>query len=174
VGIPAPEPFSVMNFCLGPDDHIYLLDTLSRRVIELNSEGSYQRHIAFPPRSGSFTDLAVDSKGNLFIVDCVNARIYQATKDTPAFTPLGEDLKKYVRFPISITVDKQGIIYLTDHNDASVLMLSQNGSFLGQQLSLGWNEGLLYYPTQIVVNESGDVFIADRGNNRIQIFTVVK
>jgi hypothetical protein len=53
-------------------------------------------------------------------------------------------------------------------------MLSQDGSFLGRQLSMGWNEGLLYYPTQMCINEKGEAFIADRGNSRIQIFMVVK
>jgi sugar lactone lactonase YvrE len=174
VGIPSPEDFAIMSFTIDSDDHIYILDTFSKRVIHLNTEGSYQWHINFPPDFGFFTDLSVDSKGSVFIVDSVQARVYSAAKDAGTFTPLGESLKKYAQFPTGIAVDKQGIIYLLDHNYASVSMLSQNGSFLGQQLNLGWNEGLLYYPTKLYVNESGEVFIADRGNNRIQIFNVVK
>jgi len=174
LGITAPDAFSVMSFAMDTDDHIYILDTLSKRVIQLNTEGSYQRHVNFPPDSGSFTDLAVDGRETVFIVDSVNARVYSASKDAGIFSPVGESMKKYVRFPTSIALDKQGIIYLVDHNDGSVLMLGQNGSFRGQQLGLGWNDGLLYYPTQVFVNEGGDVFIADRGNNRVQIFNVVK
>jgi len=32
----------------------------------------------------------------------------------------------------------------------------------------------VYYPTQMCINEKGEVFIADRGNSRVQIFTLVK
>ncbi len=39
---------------------------------------------------------------------------------------------------------------------------------------MGWKEGLLYYPSQLCINEKGEIFIADRNNNRIQIFTVVQ
>jgi len=174
VGMPSPEAFTTMSFTIDSNDHIYILDTLSKRVIRLNTEGSYQGHIAFPPEFGFFTDLSVDAKGSVFIIDCVQAKVFSAAREAVTFTPLSESLKEYVRFPISIAVDKQGIIYLVDHNDMSVLMLSQSGSFLGQQLNMGWNEGLLYYPTQLCVNENGEIFIADKGNNRIQIFTIIK
>jgi hypothetical protein len=39
---------------------------------------------------------------------------------------------------------------------------------------MGWNEGLLYYPSQMCLNEKGEVFIADRGNSRVQVFSIVK
>jgi hypothetical protein len=39
---------------------------------------------------------------------------------------------------------------------------------------MGWTEGLLYYPAQMAINEKGEAFIADRGNNRVQIFAVVQ
>ncbi len=53
-------------------------------------------------------------------------------------------------------------------------MLGQDGSFMGRQLSMGWIEGLLKFPSQISLDEKGGVFIADRGNSRVQIFTLVK
>jgi len=63
---------------------------------------------------------------------------------------------------------------LSCENGSGIIILGQDGSFLGRQLSMGWNEGLLYYPTQMCINEKGEVFIADRGNSRVQIFTLVK
>ena len=61
-----------------------------------------------------------------------------------------------------------------DENGGGIVILGQDGSFLGRQLSMGWNEGLLYYPTQMCINERGEVFIADRGNSRIDIFMIVQ
>jgi len=39
---------------------------------------------------------------------------------------------------------------------------------------MGWNEGLLYFPSQMCINDNGEVFIADRDNSRVQIFSLVK
>jgi len=65
-------------------------------------------------------------------------------------------------------------IYLVDENGAGIVILGPDGSFLGRQLTMGWNEGQLYYPSQMCINEKAEVFIADRGNSRVQIFTLVK
>ena len=59
-------------------------------------------------------------------------------------------------------------------NGSGIVILGQDGSFHGRQLSMGWTEGLLYFPSQMCVNDKGEVFIADRGNSRVQIFTLVK
>jgi len=78
---------------------------------------------------------------------------------------------------ISITSTPSGDLKLPTYDQlvgCGIVMLSEDGSFMGRQLSMGWTEGFLYYPTQICVNEKGEVFIADRGNNRVQIFAVIQ
>jgi hypothetical protein len=37
---------------------------------------------------------------------------------------------------------------------------------------MGWKEGFLRYPSQMCITEEGSVFIADRGNNRIEAFSI--
>jgi hypothetical protein len=39
---------------------------------------------------------------------------------------------------------------------------------------MGWNEGLLYYPSQMCISEKGEAFIADRGNSRVQVFNIIR
>ena len=63
---------------------------------------------------------------------------------------------------------------MVDENGSGIVVLSQDGPVLGRLLTMGWTEGLLYYPTQMCMREKGDVFIADRENSRIQVFSVVK
>jgi hypothetical protein len=38
----------------------------------------------------------------------------------------------------------------------------------------GWKDGFLRYPAQLCVNDKGEVYVADRENSRVQIFTVVR
>jgi hypothetical protein len=61
-----------------------------------------------------------------------------------------------------------------DENGAGIVILGQDGSFLGRQLTMGWNEGLLYYPSQMCINDKDEAFIADTGNSRVQVFSIVR
>jgi DNA-binding beta-propeller fold protein YncE len=173
-GIPSPSTFVPRSIKIDANNNIYILDIFSGRVLVLNSEGKYQKQIPFPKDYGFFSDLSVDSKGNLLLIDSVKAMVFSAPKDSNSFSPLTKSLREHLHFPTSITVDKRGTIYIVDENGGGVVLLGGDGSFMGRQLTMGWNEGLLYYPSQMSINEKGEVFIADRGNSRIQIFTLVK
>ena len=172
-GIPSPSTFVPMSFKIDRNDNIYILDIFTARVLVLNPEGKYQKQILFPKEYGFFSDLSVDSKGNILLIDCVKAMVFSAPKDSNSFSPLTKSLREYLDFPTSIT-DSKGTNYIVDEDGGGIVILGADGTFMGRQLSMGWNEGLLYFPSQMCVNEKGEVFIADRGNSRVQIFTLVK
>ena len=50
------------------------------------------------------------------------------------------------------------------------MKLGVDGTFQGRELAMGWSDGAVHYPGQICVTSEGDVFVADRNNNRVQIF----
>ena len=173
-GIPSPSTFVPRSFKIDRNNNIYILDIFSARVLVLNSEGKYQKQIPFPKDYGFFSDLSVDSKGTLFLIDCIKTMVFSAPKDSNSFSSLTKNLREYLYFPTSITTDNRGTIYVVDQNGSGIVILGQDGSFQGRQLNMGWNEGLLYFPSQMCVNDNGEVFIADRDNSRVQIFTLVK
>jgi len=172
-GIPSPSAFVSKSFGIDRSDNIYLLDIFAGRVLVLNPEGKYQKQIPFPKEYGFFSDLSVDSKGNILLIDCVKAMVFSAPKDSNSFSPLTKSLREYLDFATSIT-DRRGSVYIVDEDGGGIVILDADGAFVGRQLSKGWNEGLLYFPSQMHVNERGEIFIADRGNSRVQIFTLVK
>jgi DNA-binding beta-propeller fold protein YncE len=173
-GLPSPSTFVPRSFKIGRDDRIYILDVFTGRVLVLDPEGKYQKQLEFPKEYGFFSDLAVDAQGTVLMLDSVRAGIVSAAPNATGFSPLGGSLKEYMKFPVGLTTDKKGTLYLTDGNGGAIGIVAQDGSFLGKHLSRGWNEGLLSSPTQTCINENGEIFVADRGNNRIQIFTLLK
>lgn len=173
-GVPSPSTYVPRSFKIDRNNSIYILDIFSARVLVLNSEGKYQKQFPFPKDYGFFSDLCVDSKGTLFLIDCVKAMVFSAAKDSNSFSPLTKSLREYLDFPTSITTDNRGTIFIVDQNGSGIVLLGADGSFVGRQLTMGWNEGLLYYPSQMCINEKGEVFVADRGNSRVQIFTLIK
>ena len=162
------------SFHIDRKDNIYVLDVLSGRVLVLDPAGQLRRQIKFPRDKYFFSDIAVDFKGDVFLVDGIKARIFRAARGSAKFTPLTESLKQFMRFPTNITSDSRGILYLTDRNGGKVVAIGQDGSYLGRLSGMGWKDGFLNYPSQVSINSKGEIFIADALNNRIQIFTIIE
>jgi hypothetical protein len=172
--LPDSEAVVTRNFTIDGDDNILVLDIFSERVLVLNPEGKYLRQLRFPKGFGFISDVAVDRKGVIFILDSVQAEVFSAAKDAPGFTSFTGSLKEYMDFPSAITFDFEGKAIITDRNGGGIVIIGPNGSFQGRLLSAGRSEGYLSYPSGACVNAKGEVFVADRNNNRIQIFTIVR
>ena len=167
-GIPQASGFFPVAFKLDAADRIWVLDALSRRVVALDPAGKFVRQLALPA-GGSFTDVAVDSRGGLFVADGVKGAIWTLQGDK--FTPLTRSLPDVLSFASYLAVSAQGPLVVVDSHGNGLVALGRDGTFLGRRLSIGWNEGSIYYPGQICIDSRGDVFVADRGNHRIQAFT---
>lgn len=174
VGLPAPTAYVPRSFTIDRNDNLYILDILSERILVLDPRGRYVRQIRFPKEYGFFSDVAVDFRGTVLIVDGVDGKVFSAVKNSVSFSPLTGSLKEYVRFPASLTTDDRGRIYLVDRNGGSIIILGQDGSFLSRQSGMGWKEGSLNYPGQMCINKEGEVFVADTMNSRIQVFELVE
>ena len=173
MGLPAPQTYMVKNFKIAGEE-LYLLDIYNSRVIVLDGGGKYLRHIPFPADYGFLSDLAVDAKGTVFVLDSVKKIISAAAKEAKGFSPFSVKLAEYANFPANMAVDARGIIYLTDQDGSSIVAIGRDGAFRGRALALGWKEGLLNRPTQICVNGKGEVYIADSANNRVQVYTILE
>jgi hypothetical protein len=173
-GVPSPATYVPKNFFIDGNDNIYILDVFSQRILILNSDGTYRKHIAFPENYGFISDFAVDVKGVVFLIDSVNAMVFSTANSNATFMPLTEQLKQYVRFPTCILIDKNGRIYLLDRNGGSIIMLGQNGSFLGRMSGPGWKDGRMIHPSQIALGNNDEIFVADTHNSRVQIFKAME
>jgi DNA-binding beta-propeller fold protein YncE len=162
------------SFALDREDGIYFLDNFSKRVVVTDPSGNYLREIRFPEKFGFFSDVTVDARGTLLLLDSVEGSLYSAEKTGVVFSILAKGLKEYANFPTHLTVDGKGTIYIVDQNGGGVLMVGQDGAFLGRQLTTGWKEGLLNYPSQMCISGEQMAVITDRENNRVQIYKLVR
>ena len=174
VGLPSPDRITIRSFDIDQRGNIYFLDILSKRVVVCNANGEYLKQFQFPETYGFFSDVAVDTRENIYLVDSINAQVFAAKSGATAFSALSQSLKEYARFPSSLAIDQQGRIYLSDHNGSKIVILTQTGSYVGKLSALGWKEGLLNHPAQTCLNNQGELFVADTSNNRIQLFVEVK
>ncbi|MDW7710846.1 MAG: NHL repeat-containing protein [Deferrisomatales bacterium] len=173
-GAPGSAIAVYRSFALDREDNVYFLDAFGRRVLVTDPSGAFQRELPFPGSFGFISDLAVDPRGTVFLLDSVAGALYGAEKGSSAFTLLTAELKQYSNFPTHLATDARGGVYAVDQNGAGVLVLGQDGTYRGRQLALGWKEGLVYYPAQLCLTATEEAIIADRENNRVQVFRVIR
>jgi len=131
------------------------------------------------------TGLAIDSRGNLYVTDSANCTIRKITPEGDVSTLAGKAGERgnadgkgsaaRFRHPQGIAVNKDGIIYVADTFNNAVRILSSDGNVTTVR---GMNppgmfstepETLFWHPTDIMVDLSGEVYVADKGHRAIRI-----
>jgi DNA-binding beta-propeller fold protein YncE len=151
-------------------DGIYVLDGAGRSVLVADAAGKVSRRLKLPDGRGVFTDVAVDANGTVYTVDEVAAQVWSAGKGDAEFKPFTKSLKEFMSFPGYLATTSRGVMVIVDQNGGGLVMIGSDGSYQGRQLSLGVAIGLLNYPAQVCFTKAGDAFVADRSNNRVQVF----
>jgi DNA-binding beta-propeller fold protein YncE len=162
---------TVSAFRAGPGGDLVVLDVVVGKVLVVGSDSAVKRELPLPKGALGITDVAVDAGGRLYVVDAPSATVFAAEPAATAFQPLSKSLKEEISFPTYLAPDNRGRLYLTDQHGHAIVTLGVDGSFLGRELALGQATGALQYPAQLCITSLGDVVVADRANNRVQIFT---
>ncbi len=159
------------GFKLDPADNVYVLDIAGRRVLVTDRNGVVNRTLELP--KGLFTDVAADAAGTVYAVEANEGVVWSAEKTATELKPLTKSMKDKMSFPSSLMASR-GRLYIVDQHGNGVVVLGTDGSFQGRQLAIGWNDGFVYYPSQLCMTEEGRVLVADRNNDRVQYFSVAK
>jgi hypothetical protein len=149
---------------------VYALDVAGGRILVMEPEGSVRGTIGIPAEVGFPSDLTVDGKGDVYLVDSVGRRLWVARKGEAALSALTAPLSEEFEFPASIAADDEGRLFVGDRNGGGIVVFARDGSFRGRQLAMGWKEGFLRYPADLCVAPGGVLLVAERGNNRVQVF----
>jgi len=169
--LPGTDKMIPKSFVIDHADNFYLLDIFGARVIKTSKDGKFLSQIPLPKPIGFISDLALTPQSDVLILDSVAGTVYKSTQDGKSFSVLTENMKDYSNFPNHLTTDSQGTIYVADQYGSGLVILGPDGSFQGRQSSMGWQESQLRYPSQVCTNKKKELFVVDRNNNRIQVFS---
>jgi DNA-binding beta-propeller fold protein YncE len=171
---PGPPSAEVtpIAFKVAASGDVYVLDAAGRRLLVANAAGRIARQVSLP-KAGSFTDVAVGAGGKVYAVDAASATLWVADGAGGAFRPAAPSFRDRMRFPTDLAVDPRGRLFVVDRNGDAIVVLGEDGSFEGRGLGTGRGDGHLFYPAQVCVTRS-DAFVADRNNNRVQVFAILR
>ncbi len=133
--------------------------------------------------------VALDSSGNLFIADADNYRIRKVSPSGIITTVAGNGSSGYggdggpatsalLDFPVGVAVDSAGNLFIADDGDSRIREVSSSGiitTVAGNGSSGFGGDGgpatsaQLHSPRGVVVDSTGNLFIADADNYRIRM-----
>jgi DNA-binding beta-propeller fold protein YncE len=160
------------KLAIDKDDNLYIIDRSNGRILVVNSNGECKKEITVENKPVDFSDIHVDSEGNIYSLSAVDEKIYLFNNKGELISSFGKMSKgpNQFEFPVSLTVSKGGFIYVLDQHKGNVILFNKTGIFQSSFFKSGWNPGDLYNPASIHIDSENRIYITDRGNNRIQIF----
>ena len=137
-----------------------------KKLCSFDARESLRGRLKFP------SGVTVDSDGNILVTDNDNHCIRKFTPDGRFLTAIGSrgnaPLEFY--FPNAIALNTTGNkLYVVDFN--GVQILNSDLSFVGTFGKHGNGKGQFNRPWGVACDSTGRVYIADKGNHRIQVFT---
>ncbi|BBG05343.1 MULTISPECIES: peptidyl-alpha-hydroxyglycine alpha-amidating lyase family protein [Pseudonocardia] len=177
------------------DDHVYLLTRSDGQVIVRDPEGGFVRSWG----RGMFTTphgLTVGPDGSVYCVDAGDHTVRRftptgellaviGTAGTPSDTgytsdrPVRVHSVERVRYPgdpfnrcTALAVAPNGELYVADgYGNCRVHRFTADGELIGSWGSVGTGPGEFHLPHGIDIGPDARVYVADRENDRIQIFS---
>jgi tripartite motif-containing protein 71 len=164
-----------------PAGDTYVADTANDRVEVFSPSGAYLRTIGAPARSapGAFVaprGVAVDPTGKVFVTDTDDNRIEYFGPGGGAFIGAWSTAGGYETGfdePSALAFDPHGPVYVADTAFARVVKLWGEGEYLSELAGpsdLG-GAGLNDAQSVAVAPQTGDLYVADTGHNRVLVYS---
>ena len=187
------------SIALDKDGNVYLADEWLNRISIFSKDGEWLGKWGTPGDGDGEIDrpagIAFDKDDNLFLVDSVNNRIQVFAKDGKLLARWGRAGSDdgELNMPWGIDIDTDGDVYVADWRNDRIQKFSPEGEFLmkfgtpamgdGDFNQRGTAfldtmrldgadipDGVLTRPTGVAVDKDGIVYVADWGNERLQVF----
>lgn len=164
--------------------YVYVADSKNNRIQQFDINGKFIRAIGeFGTEEGQFdlpTTVEMDSKGNFFVNERGNERIQKFDSNWNPILMWGSKGSSNNQFchMEHMALDKFDNVYVTDPQsdpgcsmEPRVLKYDNNGDFITKFGSYGTELGQFRDPEHLALDNNGNVYVSDRKNNDIQVFS---
>ena len=118
----------------------------------------------------------MDSAGDLYVTDALNARIQVFSSEGKFLRMFGTagDSAGYFAKPKGVAVDSDGHVYVIDAIQDSVQIFDKSGALMLVFGEAGNGAGQFWMPSGVFIDKADNIYVADSYNQRIQVFRYLK
>jgi DNA-binding beta-propeller fold protein YncE len=161
------------------DDNVWIFNRGPHPVIQLDRDGKFLRAWPEVPVKSAH-GLRVDASGDIWGIDVAGHMVLKFSVDGRVRMVLGnvggqpaaDNNQPYAyNRPTSVAFDEKGNFYVSDgYENSRVIKYNKDGDFLKQWGIRGPGDGQFNLVHDVVLDAGGRVYVADRANNRVQVF----
>jgi sugar lactone lactonase YvrE len=162
------------RIALDKDGRIYVADLSGNVILVLTAAGEFLSSVGtfdylqkgVPAGGGSIVGLS--ARGTA-------VRVYDGNGTlTRSFGEHGDPSDRNISFPTGFAVDSKGRIWIADAFQHRLKIFSLAGEFLFNfgRLEETTDSGGFYFPVDLCFGEKGELFVLEKGADRIQVFQV--
>ncbi len=176
--LPQGHTFQVPSaVAVDSQDRVYVFQRLGPPILQFDRDGYLLN--AWPRRRGELEDahfVYVSPDDHLYLTDRDSHQVMIYTTEGELVKTLGTRYQASLQAPFSHPSDAcvapSGDIYVSDgYGNSSVHRFAADGTYKSSFGSAGSGPGQFVVPHGVRVSKDGRVFVADRENNRVQVFT---
>lgn len=171
---------------IGPEGKVWIADAQNNRVTEFSESGEFIRQFGSEGTGNAEFNhpaaIAIDSKGQVWVGDQGNARVQAFNQSGEYLTRFGSAGSGAGQFsfsrPIGIALDSLGHLWVVDANNNRVqkwtirdYLPEYTLSYASAFGSTGTANGQFSHPADVARDASGNLWVVDEVNNRIQEFS---
>ena len=199
--VSAARYYSPNGVALDSAGDVYVADTYNSTIRKVTSDGGVTTLAGSAGQSGSADGtnntaqfnfpygVAVDNAGNVYVADSGNNTIRKVTRDGVVTTLAGNAGQPgstdgangvaLFNYPSGVAVDIAGNVYVADTGNNTIRKVTSGGvvtTLAGNPGQSGSADGAgnaasFYLPNGVAVDNAGNVYVADTGNNTIRKVT---
>ncbi len=175
-GFPGAESFALHRMAVDGKGTIFVVGNGNLNALVLDRNGGFIGMITpmEDDREVPLNDVAIDASGRIYLLSDQIGRIYVYSDRSQLLFKFGQKggVAGKLSVPRGIAVDMRGgLIYVVDYMRHAVSAYNySDGAYAFEFGGLGWGEGWFQNPSDVDVDSSGRVLVADTFNNRVEVF----
>ena len=159
------------------NDRVYVFQRLGPPVMVFGPDGQFLS--GWPRRDGLLEDahhIYIGPDDSVYLADRDAHQVLKCTTEGEVLMALGNRYRAALQAPFNhpsdIAVDRSGDIYISDgYGNSSVHRFTADGDYISSFGSPGSGPGEFRVPHSIGVANDGRIYVCDRENHRVQVFS---